>query len=674
MGIRTGRNRNEHAEFLQTKTGMRRRMREGIFSVGLVGTALMLLTPQVFMLGSHLVYGPQTDPAEPRVSRRFLLGTEAYTATCIKTGYPPEDGLLGGGLIKCKALDTGGVLLYILGVLYMFFALAIVCDEHFVPALEVLVERWGIDDDVAGATFMAAGGSAPELFTSLIGTFTESSVGFGTIVGSAVFNVLFVIGVCAVASLTLLRLEWWPLFRDCTYYSFGLGLLSLFFGVITPQKIEWWEALILLLAYLGYVILMKFHVNVYKFICRNLGIPEKDVPKYEFMQHGILSLLKDELDLSIEAHLVLSLGAGSQVSKFDMLDGDKDGKIDSKELYEELMKDPVFARNPTSNDILKKMIASADTDGDGKIDKQEFAAWYNKAKNKIDNAVTKIFQELEIDDNGKIEQVEAELMMKKGNPGMSDEQISVSWKNLEKITDEDAKEYINVEIFQSWYQTQVLTKTKRESMGVLDEGEDDGVPKTLRGKILYAINYPIIFTLKLTLPDVSTEAGAKWAGFSFIGSIMWIGVYSYFMVWWATVAGDVIGIPVEVMGLTFLAAGTSVPDLLSSVIVAQRGKGDMAVSSSVGSNIFDILFGLPFPWLLYSLYYYITDGTLRENNVQASALIYDVLILLGMVGYVIVSVILSGWTMSKSLGMSYFFMYGVFVAQKLVRVYGFDEE
>ena len=45
--------------------------------------------------------------------------------------------------------------------------------------------------------FMAAGGSAPELFTSLIGTFVaQSNVGIGTIVGSAVFNILFVLGAC----------------------------------------------------------------------------------------------------------------------------------------------------------------------------------------------------------------------------------------------------------------------------------------------------------------------------------------------------------------------------------------------------------------------------------------------------------------------------------------------
>ncbi len=56
-----------------------------------------------------------------------------------------------------------------------------------------------MDQDVAGATFMAAGSSAPEVFISLIGIFvSESSTGIGAIVGSAVFNILFVIGFCGL--------------------------------------------------------------------------------------------------------------------------------------------------------------------------------------------------------------------------------------------------------------------------------------------------------------------------------------------------------------------------------------------------------------------------------------------------------------------------------------------
>ena len=58
-----------------------------------------------------------------------------------------------------------------------------------------------LSSDVAGATFMAAGSSAPELFTSMIGVFVaKGDVGVGTIVGSAVFNILFVIGVCGLVT------------------------------------------------------------------------------------------------------------------------------------------------------------------------------------------------------------------------------------------------------------------------------------------------------------------------------------------------------------------------------------------------------------------------------------------------------------------------------------------
>ena len=112
---------------------------------------------------------------------------------------------------------------------------------------------------MAGATFMAAGGSAPELFTSIIGVFIAfSDVGIGTIVGSAVFNILFVIGMCALFSKTVLHLTWWPLLRDCTFYSISLVTLILFF---MDEIIYWFEALTLLGIYATYVLFMKYNAN-----------------------------------------------------------------------------------------------------------------------------------------------------------------------------------------------------------------------------------------------------------------------------------------------------------------------------------------------------------------------------------------------------------------------------
>ena len=63
------------------------------------------------------------------------------------------------------------------------------------------------------------------------------------------------------------------------------------------------------------------------------------------------------------------------------------------------------------------------------------------------------------------------------------------------------------------------------------------------------------------------------------------------MVWWAKEISVTMGIDDEIMGLTVLAAGTSIPDLITSVLVARKGYGDMAVSSSVGSNLFDVTIG-----------------------------------------------------------------------------------
>lgn len=179
-----------------------------------------------------------------------------------------KDPLFPKDLFTLEQRRNGAVLLHILGVIYMFVALAIVCDEFFVPSLDVVIEKLNIAEDVAGATFMAAGGSAPELFTSVIGVFVSfDDVGIGTIVGSAVFNILFVIGMCALFSRTVLTLTWWPLFRDCTFYSASLLILILFFR---DNHIYWYEAAILFGIYLAYVSFMKWNQNVERFVKKHL--------------------------------------------------------------------------------------------------------------------------------------------------------------------------------------------------------------------------------------------------------------------------------------------------------------------------------------------------------------------------------------------------------------------
>jgi len=230
--------------------------------------------------------GQDADDAGPLPEGRGVLfrhllsdlpssaNTSDDDVTAVAADGVAKDPLFPEDLFTMEQRQQGAVALHVLGLVYMFVALAIVCDEFFVPSLDVIIEKLGISEDVAGATFMAAGGSAPELFTSVIGVFVAfSDVGIGTIVGSAVFNILFVIGMCALFSKTVLLLTWWPLFRDCTFYSISLITLILFF---MDNLIEWWEALLLLSTYAAYVIFMKFNAQAERAIKKLISKNRQD--------------------------------------------------------------------------------------------------------------------------------------------------------------------------------------------------------------------------------------------------------------------------------------------------------------------------------------------------------------------------------------------------------------
>ncbi len=229
--------------------GARVTLTTGVFVCLCLGAAFLWESPALYPSQQSNQDGFQVHE---RSLHRKLLQTDDENQT--KGNEYPDD------LLSWDQIKNGGFVLYIIGVIYMFVALAIVCDEFFVPALEVIIDKLNISEDVAGATFMAAGGSAPELFTSFIGVFiARSDVGIGTIVGSAVFNILFVIGMCAIVSAGVLALTWWPLFRDVSFYIVSLICLI---GFFLNKRIHWYEALVLMLCYVAYVIFMKNNADI----------------------------------------------------------------------------------------------------------------------------------------------------------------------------------------------------------------------------------------------------------------------------------------------------------------------------------------------------------------------------------------------------------------------------
>eukprot|EP00959_Pyramimonas_sp_CCMP1952_P087984 1841000-Pyramimonas_sp.AAC.1 len=148
--------------------------------------------------------------------------------------------------------------------------LAVVCDEFFVASLEHITEKLNLSEDVAGATFMAMGSSAPELFTSMMALAqpdSSDSMGSGTIVGSAVFNVLVIIGATGIVGNGLV-LDWKPLMRDGIFYALCITLILIFF---LDGKVQLYESIILLCCYGLYVTCMVFNQRIFNWLDRCAG-------------------------------------------------------------------------------------------------------------------------------------------------------------------------------------------------------------------------------------------------------------------------------------------------------------------------------------------------------------------------------------------------------------------
>ncbi|XP_035166777.1 sodium/potassium/calcium exchanger 2 [Oxyura jamaicensis] len=547
-----------------------------------------------------LDFKEQNEDGTPDPPTSMKYEAEHGNGTDHAKGEYPED------LFSLEERRKGAVILHVIGMIYMFIALAIVCDEFFVPSLTVITEKLSISDDVAGATFMAAGGSAPELFTSLIGVFiSHSNVGIGTIVGSAVFNILFVIGMCALFSREILNLTWWPLFRDVSFYIVGLILLIIFF---LDNLIMWWESLTLLTAYFCYVTFMKFNVQVEELVKKFLNRNKVEkVTAADAEGKSPTAGDKDEQTLTTKPRLQRGGSSASlhnslmRNSIFQLMIHTLDplaeelGSYGNLKYYDTMTEEGKFKeRASILHKIAKKKCQVEDSE------RQNGAANHEKSA-KVEVAVTPPSDSGPVQ-NGIAHNVEEE------NEEDEDQPLSLAW------------------------------------------------PDTPRKQLTYLVVLPIVFPLWASLPDVRNPRSRKFFPITFFGSISWIAFFSYLMVWWAHQVGETIGISEEIMGLTILAAGTSIPDLITSVIVARKGLGDMAVSSSVGSNIFDITVGLPLPWLLYAMINNFAPVTVSSNGLFCAIVLLFIMLL-----FVILSIAFCKWRMNKILGFLMFGLYFVFL-------------
>uniref|UniRef100_A0A670HKI4 Solute carrier family 24 member 4 n=1 Tax=Podarcis muralis TaxID=64176 RepID=A0A670HKI4_PODMU len=427
----------------------------------------------------------------------------------------------------------GAVLLHILGALYMFYALAIVCDDFFVPSLEKICEKLHLSEDVAGATFMAAGSSTPELFASVIGVFiTHGDVGVGTIVGSAVFNILCIIGVCGLFAGQVVRLTWWSVFRDSVYYTISVIVLIAF---IYDEKIVCQLSAIRMLAFFS-LYPSRYNVKMQKFFTiKSMNVGNGNTVNSE-LEDG-----NESFDISCDDPSLPLLWKVKGTQQY--------GRNSVVMVDEIICSSPPKYRFPEAG--LRIMI----TNKFGPRTRLRMASRIiiNERQRLIHAANGKLIQ------NGKHENIENGA--------------------IHVDNQEEEHEHINLSPFSPPGKSQFFQ------------------------------------TITTTLQPASLLFSTP--VFSFV----------------------------------------TVPDCMASLIVARQGLGDMAVSNTIGSNVFDILVGLGVPWGLQTMV--VNYGSFVKIN--SKGLVYSVVLLLGSVALTVGGIHINKWKLDKKLGIYVLVLYAVFL-------------
>uniref|UniRef100_A0A672Z0J3 Solute carrier family 24 member 5 n=1 Tax=Sphaeramia orbicularis TaxID=375764 RepID=A0A672Z0J3_9TELE len=187
------------------------------------------------------------------------------------------------------------------------------------------------------------------------------------------------------------------------------------------------------------------------------------------------------------------------------------------------------------------------------------------------------------------------------------------------------------------------------------------VPENDFKRILWVLSLPIILVLFLTVPDCRRRFWKHWFMITFLMSAVWISGFTYVLVWMVTVVGETLGIPDTVMGLTLLAAGTSIPDTIASVMVAREGKADMAMSNIVGSNVFDMLC-LGLPWFIKTAFV----DTQNPVEVNSTGLVFISSTLLLSIVFLFVAVHANRWKLDWKLGLVSLICYVVFATLSIL--------
>lgn len=660
------------------------------------------------------------------------------------TVHDPCDEMINKPDTFDKETPELAIVCYILGILYVFLGVAVVCDDHFCVALEVICDVLDLDEAVAGATFMAAGSSAPELATSLVTVFTtKDGTGLGTILGSAVFNLVMIVCLsgmfgngpeyklrfdkdgkrylsspaCTDVAHTFekdengkfknpgLFLDWRPLARDSAFYVVSIVICVIFAltdvggaecngegaakscgwcegvppsltfaagntGGNNPNKkncemyngqpgYNWWEGLILTLCYGIYIQSMIKNEELMDWMAGEKAAGNKaPTGMYPHIWGFIMAKqVAEEREEQLQ-------------QQQELTDTGVEHLVEGEQEKQGLLSNNGIGERPT----MEPEKPHTQADAASVTETQEDARDIESLRKRIDQLEARVYHSRQmvalfetISDTKYMYKLSEEQPDGVAAPDQEEDGGCIDkimglcawpWNKAFVFTippcDRDSYQVWPTDNVIAFHQipeeSQALIKREREMKGLDEEGEESAIVeetifikgKYTRKKVLIWYNRSKVYLV------------------SFFMSIIWIAVTSWLMVVFASQLGCHFGVGPFLMGLVVLAAGTSIPDALSSVVVAQEGDGDMAVANAIGSNVFNIFLGIGLP-MMFSEWVSDAEGMYQPYLVTDTLAVLTTSVLLIVITFIMYfALVCNKWILTPKLSgilMTMFFFY-----------------
>jgi len=503
--------------------------------------------------------------------------------------------------------------------LYLFWAQATVCDEYFVPSVQVCSDTFKIPEDVAGATLMALGCNGPELAVNVISIFiTKSAVGVGTIVGSDIFNLLIIGGLATLYAPSMpVQLDASRVTRDVLFYMISIILLVL---VIYDCQVMYWQAGIMA----AMVVVYGLSVACWSRLERCFGTrqPSTEASSPDVARSGQAGIeatggrRQDSEEVhgqpSLEQGVVVGVRRGARVGRFQY-------RISKRTWAKRLA---CFDRHtgtlklsPCGGDTAGTLERSMSTPGlttsAFPLDSFDFSARENlmvggtsgRLNIPIKDIVTCEPSEdmtLLLEFAGRNEESVADYLGLGSMHGEHKVTLEFRTSTLQErdlfisvlsgmpvLADPSAETFVE------------LVEEHRHAVQALDP--HNRTCKEHISSVLQWLCFPVLLGLHLTIPTCFVPSKRNRWPLTFFMAMAWLSFFSYWICVMADKVHEEFGIPSALLGLTLTSVGTSFPNMVASVIVARKGQGSMAIANALGSNIQNVFLALGFPWLVNAL-------------------------------------------------------------------------